>query len=148
MTVSSVGHPGGKAAAGPAIRQRVGRDDTISPGEAARLLGVSPRTLRDWSKNGRITFTLTLGGHRRYQRTDVLFLRSALAPRTGATSSPGSPWELQELLGRIALRLQTVRQACPAGVARRETVLMEEELLRARTLIHELLRPNDRHQAT
>ncbi len=148
MTVSSGGHPAGKAGPAPAVRHRVGRDDTISPGEAARLLGVSPRTLRDWSKKGRLTFTLTLGGHRRYHRTDILFLRSALAPRSGPTSSAGSPGEIQELLGRIALRLQTVRRACPGGVARRETVLMEEELLRARTIIHELLRPDDRHRVT
>lgn len=126
------------------IRPRTAHEDTISPGEAARLLGVSPRTLRDWSKKGRITFTLTLGGHRRYRRTDVLLLRAALAPRNGCVA-PGTAWELQDLLARVAVRFQAVLQCCPVGVARREAMLIEEDLQRARRIIQELLSATQRH---
>jgi excisionase family DNA binding protein len=37
-------------------------------GEASRLLGVAPGTLRRWSDSGRISAFTTPGGHRRYRR--------------------------------------------------------------------------------
>jgi excisionase family DNA binding protein len=37
----------------------------ISTGEAARILGVSPKTVARWAKNGRLPHIVTLGGHRR-----------------------------------------------------------------------------------
>ena len=42
---------------------------TIS--EAAEILGVTMQTLRKWDKDGKLTPTHTLGGHRRYKQTDV-----------------------------------------------------------------------------
>src|SRR3990167_4891361 len=39
--------------------------------EAARLLGVSPRTLRRWDEKGILTPRRSLGNHRRYLRLDV-----------------------------------------------------------------------------
>ena len=43
----------------------------LSPGGAARLLLVSPKTLARWANEGRIPCALTLGGHRRF-RVDVI----------------------------------------------------------------------------
>jgi excisionase family DNA binding protein len=40
-------------------------------GEACRLLGVSPGTLRRWSDAGRIATFTTPGGHRRYRRSSL-----------------------------------------------------------------------------
>jgi excisionase family DNA binding protein len=40
----------------------------ISTGEAARILGVSPKTVARWAKNGRLPHIVTLGGHRRLPR--------------------------------------------------------------------------------
>jgi excisionase family DNA binding protein len=37
-------------------------------GEASRLLGVSPQTLRRWSDTGNVRVYTTPGGHRRFQR--------------------------------------------------------------------------------
>ena len=37
-----------------------------APKDAASHYGVTPETLRDWSDQGIIEFTLTAGGHRRY----------------------------------------------------------------------------------
>jgi predicted site-specific integrase-resolvase len=40
--------------------------------EAARLLGVTPKTLRLWEKEGKYTSLRTDGGHRRYNLNDIL----------------------------------------------------------------------------
>lgn len=43
----------------------------LSPGQAARILGVSPKTVARWANNGRIPCVVTLGGHRRF-RADAI----------------------------------------------------------------------------
>ena len=43
----------------------------LSPGQAARMLGVSPKTVNRWANEGRIPCAVTLGGHRRF-RADVI----------------------------------------------------------------------------
>ena len=43
----------------------------LTPGEVARALHVSPKTIIRWANEGRIPYTMTLGGHRRFQRADV-----------------------------------------------------------------------------
>jgi DNA-binding transcriptional MerR regulator len=69
-----------------------GARDWVSLGEASRLLGVAPATLRRWSDDGRVTVFTTPGGHRRYRRAalqrmlaDVPSARPALA-RSGMTT--------------------------------------------------------------
>jgi excisionase family DNA binding protein len=52
-------------AAGPA------ESPYLTPGQAARMLGVSPKTVNRWATDGRIPCAMTLGGHRRF-RTDVI----------------------------------------------------------------------------
>jgi len=47
-------------------------NDYLSSGEAAGLLGVSPDTLRLWDQQGILVPTRTAGGHRRYDRQQVL----------------------------------------------------------------------------
>jgi excisionase family DNA binding protein len=46
-------------------------DDYVTPGEAARYLHVSPKTINRWANDGRIPCIVTLGGHRRFRRGDV-----------------------------------------------------------------------------
>ncbi|HID88924.1 MAG TPA: helix-turn-helix domain-containing protein [Anaerolineales bacterium] len=43
----------------------------LTLGEAARLLGVHPTTLRRWSERGEIPYLRTPGGHRRFLREDL-----------------------------------------------------------------------------
>ena len=43
----------------------------LTPGEVARLLHVSPKTVNRWANEGRIPCIMTLGGHRRFRRDDV-----------------------------------------------------------------------------
>ena len=43
----------------------------LTPGEVARLLHVSPKTVNRWANEGRIACIVTLGGHRRFARAEV-----------------------------------------------------------------------------
>ncbi len=47
------------------------RDDWLTLGEASRLLGVDPDTLRRWADAGKIEVFVTPGGHRRFPRAAV-----------------------------------------------------------------------------
>ncbi|MDP1804411.1 MAG: helix-turn-helix domain-containing protein [Acidimicrobiales bacterium] len=57
----------------------------LTPGQAARMLGVSPKTVNRWATDGRIPCAVTLGGHRRF-RLDVI--RSVAA--TMGLQDPGA----------------------------------------------------------
>lgn len=50
----------------------------LTPGKAARILKVDPRTVARWASAGRITTQRTLGGHRRYDEPEILALADAL----------------------------------------------------------------------
>lgn len=55
--------------------------------EVADLLGVSPKTVSRWAKEGKLPFLKTLGGHRRYPEAEIRMLADTLAePET----SPGA----------------------------------------------------------
>lgn len=75
------------------FRRRPGASDWIGLGEASRLLGVAPGTLRRWSDRGDVPAFTTPGGHRRYRRASLERLlpsdraaRPSLA-RAGMTTS-------------------------------------------------------------
>lgn len=57
----------------------------LTPGQAARLLGVSPKTVNRWANDGRIPCAMTLGGHRRF-RAEVIH---AVATSMGLDGSAG-----------------------------------------------------------
>jgi excisionase family DNA binding protein len=46
-------------------------EEFLTPGEVARVLHVSPKTINRWANEGRIPCIVTLGGHRRFPRTGV-----------------------------------------------------------------------------
>ena len=48
--------------------------ELVSIGEAAKMLGVTCRTLRNWEKAGKIRPARTLGKHRRYKLIDIKVL--------------------------------------------------------------------------
>ena len=56
-------------------------------GQASRLLGVDPDTLRRWADEGRVPAFTTLGGHRRFERRTLE--RLVAARRTGAVGALG-----------------------------------------------------------
>ncbi|OZE13341.1 hypothetical protein CH249_02015 [Rhodococcus sp. 05-2255-3B1] len=46
-------------------------DEVIAIGEAAVILGVSVKTLRNWEARGAISAIRSPGGQRRFRRSDV-----------------------------------------------------------------------------
>src|ERR1700716_4644897 len=56
----------------------------LTLGEASRLLGVDPDTLRRWADNGKVDVFTTPGGHRRFLRSAI----DALLPRPRAVKRP------------------------------------------------------------
>ena len=57
---------------------RVVGPDLLTPAEVAQMLRVDPKTVTRWARAGRLEFTQTLGGHRRYYRDEV---EKLLAPQ-------------------------------------------------------------------
>jgi len=47
------------------------REDLLTPGEVAGLFRVNPKTVTRWANAGKLTPVRTLGGHRRYRRSEV-----------------------------------------------------------------------------
>lgn len=43
----------------------------LTPSEVARLFRVDPKTVTRWAKAGKITAIRTLGGHRRYRKSEI-----------------------------------------------------------------------------
>jgi len=50
----------------------------LTPGEVAGMFRVDPKTVTRWAKDGKLTSIRTLGGHRRYQETQVRALLTGL----------------------------------------------------------------------
>jgi excisionase family DNA binding protein len=47
----------------------------LTPSEVAALFRVDPKTVTRWAKAGKLTSIRTLGGHRRYRKSEVDDLR-------------------------------------------------------------------------
>ena len=47
------------------------KDKILSISKAAEYLGVSPLTLRNWEKKGKIKSFRTPGNHRRYKKSEL-----------------------------------------------------------------------------
>lgn len=56
-------------------------------GEAARVLGVSPDTVRRWADQGRLVTTRTEGGHREVAGTELARLALELGDQPGEAAS-------------------------------------------------------------
>ena len=54
-------------------------DRELSIDDAAKKLGVSKQTLRNWEHSGKISSTRTDGGHRRYMESDINRLKGIAA---------------------------------------------------------------------
>ena len=49
----------------------------LTPGQVAKLCGVTPQTVSRWNRIGRLKATRTHGGHRRFAEPDVRALLGA-----------------------------------------------------------------------
>jgi excisionase family DNA binding protein len=46
-------------------------DDLLTPAEVGRLFRVNPKTVTRWAITGKIKAVRTLGGHRRFYRSEI-----------------------------------------------------------------------------
>lgn len=53
-------------------------DEYLTPGEVAKLLAVSPKTITRWADANLIPCIVTLGGHRRFRRSDIEEIRRTM----------------------------------------------------------------------
>ena len=61
----------------------------LTPGQVARMLGVSPKTVYRWATAGRIPCVVTLGGHRRFRRDDIAAVASSMGMDAGRDGDEG-----------------------------------------------------------
>jgi excisionase family DNA binding protein len=55
-------------------------DQLLTPAELGRIMRIEPRQIMRWAQEGRIRFTRTPGGHRRYFLEDVLIWQRGEVP--------------------------------------------------------------------
>ena len=53
----------------------------LTPAEVAKLFRVDPKTVTRWAKAGKLTAIRTLGGHRRYRKSEVQTLLGVMPNR-------------------------------------------------------------------
>lgn len=99
----------------------------LSVSAAARMLGVSPSSLRAWAAAGRVPCVRTPGGHRRFDLDDLV---AWLADRGGSPPTPQS--RTQEL---VPTRIEAMPAAAAALTDADDEVLdaFEQELARTRS---------------
>lgn len=73
----------------------------VSLGEAAKILGVHPATVRNWADRGELPFRRTPGGHRRFRRIDLL----QWAASQHSTQPAEAQIIVQSAMGRILMEM-------------------------------------------
>ncbi|WP_149264331.1 BldC family transcriptional regulator [Actinomadura sp. K4S16] len=46
-------------------------EELLTPAEVAKMFRVDPKTVTRWASAGKLSAVFTLGGHRRYRRSEV-----------------------------------------------------------------------------
>ena len=64
-------HKGRKGLKAMSMHRPVEQEVLLTPAEVAKLFRVDPKTVTRWAKAGKLTAIRTLGGHRRYRRSEV-----------------------------------------------------------------------------
>ena len=67
-------HKGRKGHKVMSMQRPAEQEVLLTPAEVAKLFRVDPKTVTRWAKAGKLTAIRTLGGHRRYRRSEVLAL--------------------------------------------------------------------------
>jgi excisionase family DNA binding protein len=68
-------------------REESGPDDYLTPSQVALILHVSPKTVDRWADQGRIGCIVTLGGHRRFPRREVVTVAEEMTRRGAVPAS-------------------------------------------------------------
>ena len=71
----------------------MGSHETIwmSRAEVARILQVAPVTIGRWASQGKLPYSCTLGGRRRFRRRDIVAIARRLSQATVAPADPVVP---------------------------------------------------------
>lgn len=59
-------------------------ESLLTPGQAALILGVDPKTVARYARDGKLSFQRTLGGHRRFKAEEIV----AMAEKRGGVRTP------------------------------------------------------------
>ena len=65
------------------IQRQAEQEVLLTPAEVAKLFRVDPKTVTRWAKAGKLTAIRTLGGHRRYRKSEVQSLLNNKLPNRG-----------------------------------------------------------------
>ena len=111
---------------GPSAAAVLAGPELLSVSAAARMLGVSPSSLRAWAAAGRVPHVRTPGGHRRFQREELI---RWLADHGG--EPPAQPSRAPE---PVPSRIDPMPEIASALREHRDALLgvFEEELARTR----------------
>lgn len=74
----------------------------LTPAEAAALFRVDPKTVTRWAEAGKLSVVRTLGGHRRFRKSEID--AALLRGLTAALPSSGRPARSREVGAAIAAR--------------------------------------------
>ena len=58
----------------PASERRPGgseQEELLTPSEVAAMFRVNPKTVTRWARSGKISAIRTLGGHRRFRKSEI-----------------------------------------------------------------------------
>lgn len=61
----------------------------ITPGQAALILGVDPKTVARYARSGKLSYSRTLGGHRRFLESEI----REMAKKRGGENTPATEEE-------------------------------------------------------
>ena len=64
-------HKGRKGHKAMSMQRPAEQEVLLTPAEVAKMFRVDPKTVTRWAKAGKLTAIRTLGGHRRYRRSEV-----------------------------------------------------------------------------
>ena len=77
-------------------------DSMLTATEAARLAAVAPSTIKRWADEGILPFSLTVGGHRRFERFAIEEYVRGQVQASSADDSLVDSW-IRVLIGRLLL---------------------------------------------
>lgn len=111
----------------PGPRPPDGGDDWLSLGEASRLLGINPNTLRRWADRGQVASFTTPGGHRRFARAAITALLPAGRERRPQLADIGASADrMARAYRRAAAREGAAAPSWLAGLDLEERSLFRE----------------------
>ena len=91
-------------------------EPTLTPAQVADLFRVDVKTITRWAQAGQLTSFRTLGGHRRFRRSEVEALRRNSEASGREASRPRPSTSHPDASGASFLRSQDARPAGRAGV--------------------------------